>query len=742
MSEPFASEPPAFSTRRASRGTSTPRRLGILLYRLFVAPDAWAVNVLSFLAGRASLMGEIHPFGIALFFITLRTGHRVRAISTALSVLAGLATVAGPGRVLSVTVALLAAYLLQRTRKSSSDPVAWPGALELAGLLAITRLGESYVLGVSARSVAVILLEATMVLLATVLFAPLARLVREEWPYRLHTEQLVSVGLAAVVVGMGLGGLSVGPIQLSEVWNRWVTLVAALLGHGAIGAAQGVALGVMSELSSLRLLGGGVGVYGISGLLGGLFSKGGKAGVIAGFLVGNLIASVQAVSGESIVWGFAHSLAAIIFFMLTPERFVWRLARAIPGTEAEIAVAAAREDHLRETVTERLEQLSGIFGELAGVFAEVHQAVPRTGQQAGDLSMRLQQAHQVVPNQLRGLQQIAAHIAGQVRIDTGRSEEFEARVSEELMRRHIPFGELRVLHAAGEHPEVSLIYSGACDGEGLCCRQVAQAVTSALIEAYTPWQVECKGRQGGCRLRLLPERPYELIVRGATLAKEPGGISGDTYAKAELADGKVALLLSDGMGVGPRAALESRATVTMLQRLISVGFDREFAVQTVNSVMLLRSLEETYATLDLAVIDLFSGELEFLKIASAPSFIRHNREIEVIRSNSLPVGILSDIKVPTQRSQLHPGDILVMATDGVLDALPERLDAEEWLARYIRRDPGDDAMGLAESLLTLSGEKAGEIRDDMTVVVAKLVRRTADLEALLRGDLPVFHRHR
>jgi hypothetical protein len=716
--------------------------LVFLLYRLFAASDAWAINVLSFLAGRAGLMGEIHPFGIALFFITLRTGHRVRAVSTALSVLAGLATVAGLGRVMSVTAALVAAYLFQKTQKSSSDPVAWPGALELTGLLTITRLAEGYVLGITPRSVAVILLEAMMVLLATLLFAPLARLVREEWPYRLHREQLVSVGLAAVVVGMGLGGLSVGPVQLCEVWNRWVTLVAALLGHGAIGAAQGVALGIMAELSSLRLLGGGVGVYGISGLLGGLFSNGGKVTVIAGFLVGNLIASVQAVSGESIVMGFAHSLAAIALFVATPERFIWRLARAIPGTEAETAVAAAREIHLRETVTERLEQLSGIFGELAEVFAEVHHGKPSVSQHAGDLSMRLEQAHQIVPSQLRGLQQIAAHIAEQVRVDTGRSEELEARVSEELMRRNIPYAELRVLHAAGEHPEVSLVYNRACDGEGSCCRQVAQAVTSALIETYTPWQIECRGRQGGCRIRLLPERPYELIVRGATLAKELGGVSGDTYAKAELADGKVALLLSDGMGVGPRAALESRATVTMLQRLISVGFDREFAVQTVNSVMLLRSFEETYATLDLAVIDLFSGELEFLKIASAPSFIRRKRNVEVIRSNSLPVGILSDIKVPTQRSQLHAEDILVMVTDGVLDALPERLDPEEWLARYIRRDTGDDAMGLAEGLLTLSGEKAGDIRDDMTVVVAKLLRRTVDLETLLRGDLPVFHRHR
>ena len=666
----------------------------------------------------------------------------MRALSATVGVHVGMATVAGTGPLVSVAAALLAACIFHKAHKKTYDISGWPGAIDLVGLLMITRLAEGYLIGITTRTVAVILLEAMMVLLATMLFAPLARLVREEWPYRLHTEQLVSVGLAAVVVGMGLAGLSVGPIQLCEVWNRWVTLVAALLGRGAIGAAQGVALGIMAELSSVRLLGGGVGVYGISGLLGGLFSRGGKAGVVAGFFVGNLIASVQAATGESIVIGFVHSLVAMVFFGLTPERFIWRLARAIPGTEAELAVAAARETHLKETVTERLEQLSGIFGELAQVFAEVSQDPVRGGKHSEELSVRLEQARRIVPHQLRGLERITAHLAEQVRIDDGRSEELEARIAEELTRQDIPYRNLRVLHAAGEHPEVSLVYEGVCNGEGSCCRRVAQAVTSALIETYTPWQVDCQGRKGSCRIRLLPERPFELSVRVATGPREPGAVSGDTFAIAELADGKVALLLSDGMGVGPRAALESKATVTMLQRLISVGFDREFAVQTVNSVMLLRSMEETYATLDLAVIDLFTGELEFLKIASAPSFLRRENRVDIILSDSLPVGIISDIKVPTQRYVLRAGDILVMVTDGVLDALPRGINPEEWLARYIRRDDGADPMGLAESLLTLSGEKAGELRDDMTVVVAKLLRRTTDLDTLLRGDLPVFHRYR
>ncbi len=716
------------------------------LLRTVWAPPAVLLNIACFLAGRAGLLGGARPFGVALFFMVLRTGDRVQAGVTALCVLAGMATVTEGARVLATGAALAVALIcLSRSGKGAGgeeigETAAWRDALLLAALLTAARLLQGWSSGLTDRLVAGITLETVMVILVAVLLLPLARVLRGGMPERLHSEQLVSVGLAAVVVGLGLQGWQVGMVSPAEVWNRWVVLIAAYLGRGAIGAAQGTALGLLADISASGPSGGGAGLYGISGLLGGLFNNRGKVGVVGGFLLGNMIASVQAATGEEIVLGFLHSGLAVLLFVFTPWHLIRQVERAIPGTEAAVQIAAGREERLRSLAAQRLEQMADVFAELSGIFTRG--ATGRTPLEKGATAetRQLAESREIVPRQLAGVADIVRSIAGQLQLDTKAADEIEIRVSEELTRRHIPYTELRVLYAGGEHPQVSMCLSGACDGQSRCARLAAQAVTAALVEPYTPWQVECRGAAGKCRVHLLPERPFDVIVRAATVAKDESGVSGDTCAKAELADGKVAVLLSDGMGAGPLAAIESSATVAMLQRLISAGFDRRFAVQTVNSVLLLRSPEETYATLDLAVIDMFSGELEFLKTGSVPSFIRHGPEVEIVRTSSLPIGILSQIEVPVRYRLLRPGDLLVMVTDGVLDALPNVYDKEEWFARMLRRADCDEAADLADRLLRTVWEMTGKSGDDMTVVVVKLLQRSKGGELFGKEDLPAFRR--
>ncbi|MGI6542708.1 MAG: SpoIIE family protein phosphatase [Limnochordia bacterium] len=710
-----------------------------LLINVALTPEAILANLTAFLAGRAGVLGEVHPFGIAFFFMVLQSGRRLRAFSVAGAVLLGMTGSAGAARLIGTAVAMAAVYIVHAKWKSHTKHAPWMQALTLVVILAFCRFGEAYLIGITARGITGLLLEALMVLLSASLFAPLVRLVRVGMPYQLHKEQLSAVGLAAIVVGAGLNGLYFGDIHLADLWSRWVTMTAAFLGHDAIGAAQGTAFGIMMEVAAMQVYGGGSGVYGVSGLLGGLFSRLGRWGVVVGFLLGNLIVSVRASSGVSIVMGFLHTFLAAGLFMLTPNKFIFRLARAIPGTDTEAEMTADRESRLRALVTDQLERLAGVFGEMAAAFAHVD-VVDTEIPERDARQQQLRQTCEIVPRQLRGLELIIANTAKHIRLDTWQGDEIAVRVGEELARRKIRYSQLRVLHAGGEHPEVSLVMENACDGEQRCRRLAAQAVTAALVETYTPWQAQCKGRQGGCYLRLLPDRPYDVIIKSATIPKEPGSICGDTYARVELADGKIAVLLSDGMGTGARAALESQATVAMMQQLISAGFDPAFAVQTINSVLLLRSPEEAYATIDLAVIDLFTGELEFLKTGSAPSFIRREYTVEMINSNSLPVGILDEVKLTEKRRLLRPGEMLLMLTDGVLDSLPDRLQKEEWIAHHLRRDRSGDPAGVCTGLLTqVRNMMAEEVHDDMTMVAVKLVKRLSSLNAT-EDDLPVLQR--
>ena len=94
-------------------------------------------------------------------------------------------------------------------------------------------------------------------------------------------------------------------------------------------------------------------------------------------------------------------------------------------------------------------------------------------------------------------------------------------------------------------------------------------------------------------------------------------MSGDSFNVVTLKEGRELIVLSDGMGVGRKAAQESKATVNLLEELFNTGFGQEVAVKTVNSILLLRQ-RESFATVDLALIDLYSGEIDSIKIGGSP----------------------------------------------------------------------------------------------------------------------------
>jgi len=228
----------------------------------------------------------------------------------------------------------------------------------------------------------------------------------------------------------------------------------------------------------------------------------------------------------------------------------------------------------------------------------------------------------------------------------------------------------------------------------------------------------------------------ETGVAGA--AKDGDILSGDSFSMMELASGKFAVALSDGMGNGARAREESSAALSMLEQLLQSGIDERLAVKSVNSVLLLRSPEEMFATVDLALIDLHTGHATMLKIGSTPSFIKRGREIIPIAANNLPIGIVQDIEIDLLRVQLLPGDTLVMMTDGILDAPGHALNKEQWMKRVLQELDTDDPQDLADALLeTALRQYPGGGKDDMTVIVTRMTKHQPEWAAF---RWPGFHR--
>ena len=169
-------------------------------------------------------------------------------------------------------------------------------------------------------------------------------------------------------------------------------------------------------------------------------------------------------------------------------------------------------------------------------------------------------------------------------------------------------------------------------------------------------------------------------------------------------------------------AKRSSTTVTkMLDRLLTSGFDKDVSIGLINSAINLNSGRETYATIDISVIDLNTGNIEFVKNGACPTFIKSKNQVEIIKAISLPAGILDKIDLVVYDKDLSGGEIIVMCSDGVLESNSEYVNKELWVKNLLENIETEDVQKIADLLVNESiDNNLGLARDDMTALVAKV----------------------
>ncbi len=209
---------------------------------------------------------------------------------------------------------------------------------------------------------------------------------------------------------------------------------------------------------------------------------------------------------------------------------------------------------------------------------------------------------------------------------------------------------------------------------------------------------------------------YELQIGMASYAKE-GKISGDSCLYTPVNEGEYLIALSDGMGQGVRAAEESSLTVNTLYNLVKAGFDVELALRMVNSILLQKSNDEIFSTLDMGFINLYTGRIKIFKIGASAGFIKRGDTVKAIKIPALPMGIIEKIPMESISMQLKKGDEFIIVSDGITDA--ERLaDGLEWVENVIEEIKSRDPQTMADLIISRAVQKYGlREKDDMTVIV-------------------------
>lgn len=219
----------------------------------------------------------------------------------------------------------------------------------------------------------------------------------------------------------------------------------------------------------------------------------------------------------------------------------------------------------------------------------------------------------------------------------------------------------------------------------------------------------------GDRVRVTLTEPTRYRVEQAVAQRTCQGeaLCGDTAQVCDLSGGVLAIL-SDGMGCGGRAAVDSTMAAGITARLWQAEFPADAILQTVNAALLVKSREESLATLDVAMVDTHTGRLDLYKAGAAATLLKSGTRVSRLEHTGLPLGILPEVGFAHSRDTLSEGDVLLMVSDGALCG--GMATVEELLATH-----SGDMPSLAQAVIQAAAS-AEEHPDDITAVALRLCR--------------------
>ena len=230
-------------------------------------------------------------------------------------------------------------------------------------------------------------------------------------------------------------------------------------------------------------------------------------------------------------------------------------------------------------------------------------------------------------------------------------------------------------------------------------------------------------KQGKRIISFLSADKYVIQIGQAVQIKDGSPVSGDSLIQIRLNDGKYLVALSDGMGSGPEARKSSQIAIKMLERLLMSGFDKDTSIDLINTTIM-NANEEIFATLDIAIVDLYNGKVEFIKNGACPTYVKNKKKVQIIKSLSLPAGILKDINLTTYDKDIQDKDILVMCSDGILDSNVEYNNKELWVKYMLEDIETTNCQKIADLILNEAVDNSyGIAKDDMSIIVCKLVKQ-------------------
>ncbi len=256
--------------------------------------------------------------------------------------------------------------------------------------------------------------------------------------------------------------------------------------------------------------------------------------------------------------------------------------------------------------------------------------------------------------------------------------------------------------------DLTELYSTYLDSRAVMANQFN--LTRQVIDDIR-WLASKQGRRAASR-----DRDRFGVDIAISQCAASGVINGDCCGWQDLGDGRVVMVVSDGMGKGKKAAAESLMVTRTMISLLKSGVTVDLALKMINTIMLMKDNEDSYATLDMVTVDKQSGKAKFYKIGAAPTLIRRRSNVEEVKLSAVPLGIVNGLKVRYVETTLKKDDWIIMMSDGVSDGGLQKI--KETTADVRSTDP----QTMSDLIMNRAADSyIGRERDDLTVMVARIL---------------------
>lgn len=609
-------------------------------------------------------------------------------------------------------------------------------------------------------------------------------------------EEIISMAVTCSLIVSGTWGAYIYGISFRNIFALVCVLVMGYIKGGSVGSAAGVAMGAIVGISTNNMMIF-VSVYGLCGLIAGVFRESGKVFTALAYVVSFFIINIY--SNSIGKFNIAEAVITCVIFLAIPSKIYERVSLELDYDKKQENLNEKYIEKIKDMLIGRLNSFSDVlfnmsqilenladndklamknkssvlvenladrvcsncnmnsmcwkrenfytysaFSELIQNYQENKNIVPKeierkcvkrtaliknTEQIVNNFIIsemwrtRLSEGRELLANQINNM----AGSVGEIIEDFNESIKFNSAAENNIRRilekKRIIYKDIFCYDDKSDRTVVKITME-ACGGTQVCVKQILPLINEALDRPMCVSDEGCciDPKNQTCTVTFEEAPKFHVASYAGRLSKDGEKYSGDSYSFGKLNDGTYMTIVSDGMGSGPQAEQESTAAVELIEKFASLGFSKVTAINTVNSIMCLKfSEDEKFSTVDLNSIDLYSGDCSFMKVGAVASFIKSGNKVEVIKSKTLPIGVLDKVDIDIIEKKIKNGDIVVMLSDGLLDYNKENSGKIDWVVEYLEKSNCNNPKELSEELVNKAKELSGEkIKDDMTVVVSKV----------------------